>query len=74
MESTNAVIRILNSGSPKPPKNPTTRMSNVATVTMAGITQMFAPIEDANTPAAMAVHAISANIAKAIGCLHTSFI
>ena len=74
IERTNAVIRILKRGSPKPPKKPTMSIRSVATATIAGITKISAPILPANAPAATRVSPIKTNIAIAIGCLHTSLI
>ena len=74
IESTNAVIKILKRGSPKPPKKPTIRISSVAIVTIPGITQIALPILPTNTPARTTESAISTNMAIAVGCLHTSLI
>ena len=66
------MMRILNSGSSKPPKNPTIRISTVARVIMAGMLQISVPILQARKPAEMAEIAISTNLDMAIQCVQDS--
>ena len=65
MERTKAVMRILNSGSLKPPKNPTTIINNVARSKMAGMTHITCPNLPVSSAAATTV--IATRIARLRG-------
>ena len=66
IDRTKAIIRILNRGSPNPPKNPTISINKVASVIMAGIDHIMPPILPLSTPAAITDSTTITNIEMAI--------
>ena len=73
IDKTKAIIRILNSGSSKPPKSPTINIRAVESAIIPGIDQMMLPILLHSDAATIPDSIKSANIENAIQCVHVSF-
>ena len=72
IERTNAIMRILKRGSPKPPKNPTIRIKTVARAIIAGILQMIGPMPPTKTHATTTESPTKENMDMDIQCVHAS--